>query len=102
MQPKISPRGGLWSIVLVQCGGEINLNDSCPNVFVYDSDPPCIVKATNTTVNIRQRPVEFLKRLVELFTDPGDWVLDGLSETGKLYNKTVYEISDTFFFIISR
>ena len=71
----------------MQCGGERILNDSCSNVFVYDSDQPCIDKATNATVNTQQRPVEFLRRLVELFTDPGDWVLDGLSGTGKLYIK---------------
>ena len=30
-----------------------------------------------------QKPVAFMKRLVELFTTPGDWIFDGTGEVGE-------------------
>ena len=32
-----------------------------------------------------QKPVAFMKRLVELFTTPGDWIFDGTAEIGMLH-----------------
>lgn len=80
--PSKSLRNEANGLVFVRCGGEELLNDSSSNTFIYECDPPCLDKGTNKPINSRQRPVAFLERLIDLFTSPGDWILDGLSGTG--------------------
>ena len=77
-------------LVLLRCGGEKQLNDRASNLFIYDCDEPCLDKGTGKEVNSRQRPVAFLQRLIELFTNSGDWILDGLSGTGMLHYSTLH------------
>ena len=77
-------------LVLLRCGGERQLNDRASNLFIYDFDQPCLDKGTGKVVNTRQRPVAFLQKLTELFTNLGDWILDGLSGTGMLHYCTLH------------
>lgn len=85
-------------LVLLRCGGESMLNDHASNIFLYDSEPLYVDEGTHKPLNYTQKPVAFLSRLIQLFTSPGDWVLDGLSGTGKM---KVVETSFSYFTLCS-
>ena len=68
-------------LIFFLCGG-VTPSESVNNLFSYDGDP-LYCDETRKPVYPGQKPVAFMKRLVELFTAPGDWIFDGTGEIGK-------------------
>jgi len=64
------------------------------NFFSVEDDVPILDEA-GKQVNVFQKPMELMEKLVHLFTTPGDWVLDGLSGTG-MYSILIF-ICSTFY-----
>lgn len=67
------------------------------NWFLWERDGPNIPKIHET-----QKPVKLLKRLIEIFTDPGDVVIDPCAGSGSTL-RAAYELSrDSYGFEISK
>ena len=68
-------------LIFFLCGG-VTPSESVNNLFSYDSDLVYCDEAKKP-VYPGQKPVAFMKRLVQLFTAPGYWIFDGTGEIGK-------------------
>lgn len=67
------------------------------NWFLWERDGPKIPKIHDT-----QKPVKLLKRLIEIFTDPGDVVIDPCAGSGSTL-RAAYELGrDSYGFEISK
>lgn len=70
-------------LVVLRFGNPVPLNYYHANFFSFEMDPPVIDDATGKPVNQFQKPLKFMEELVNLYSAPGDWILDGLGGTGK-------------------
>ena len=68
-----------YGLVVVYCGNPAPLSQTAENCFRF----LCDSISEDVQSNSSQKPVAFFKRLTELFTATEDWVLDGLSGTGR-------------------
>jgi len=68
-------------MVTLRCGDAV-IQQKASNFFIHDADQLYCDEVTKKPLNTTQKPVAFIQQLIELYTSPGDWILDGLSGTG--------------------
>ena len=64
--------------------GGTTQNVNSKNVFICIKDIPYIDDATKRLMCCNQKPIRFLKRTIELFSEEDDWIIDVTPEIGKL------------------
>lgn len=67
------------------------------NWFHWPKDPPCYPKIHPT-----QKPVRLIKRLIEIFTDPGDVVIDPCAGSGSTLRAAMELRRDSYGFEVSK
>ena len=50
--------------------------------FTYVRDEFYVDESSEKPADKHQKPVDFLARMLELFTSPDDWVFDGVCKSG--------------------
>lgn len=73
---------------MLRFGNPLPLNYYHTNLFSYEVDLPVVDDATGKVVNQFQKPMKLVEELINLYSTPGDWILDGLGGTGMF--RTVY------------
>lgn len=76
---------GAYGLVFLACGGA-SPNEVSSNAFTFMRDELYIDEVTKKPIDKYQKPVDFLARMIELFTAPDDWVFDGFCKSGILLN----------------
>lgn len=71
------------------CGGAVP-NEASSNVFTYVRDEVYIDELSKKPADKYQTPVDFLARMLDLFTSPDDWVLDGQCKSGMFNNNLLH------------
>ena len=69
-------------VFLFEGGATPNVNAN--NVFICDKERPYIDESTKQPLCPTQKPINFITKLVDLFTVEGDWIFDGLGGIGKI------------------
>ena len=74
---------------MLRFGNPLPLNYYHTNLFSYEVDLPVVDDATGKVVNQFQKPLKLVEELINLYSTPGDWILDGLGGTGMFHTVPV-------------
>lgn len=69
-------------LVVGRSGQPIPLSKPNGNVFLHKTDYHVLDKATNKHVYRDQKPLSFIKEVIEIYSSPGDWILAGPTGIG--------------------
>jgi hypothetical protein len=99
----VADKGGTYSkslietahgMVIIRSGTPAPISACRSNSFNFEKDPPVLCEIDHKPLSPSQKPVKFFTHLIELYSSPGEWILDGLSGIGKLRFRGS-EFSDT-------
>ena len=81
-------------VVLFEGGTTQNVNSNCKNLFICIKDIPYINDTTKRPLCPNQKPIKFLKRIIELFSEEDDRIIDVTPRIGKLIYLDIPVITD--------
>ena len=70
-------------VIIGRIGDPVVNGTGHPNFFNHEMDSIVVDPATNKPIYSAQKPVSLYKEVIELYSLPGDWILNGPDNAGQ-------------------